>query len=271
MKRAAARPRSGRSDNASASPEPLRELLGARRCWALLALLAAVVVWTEAGDSLANAPEWLDVALAAFVLMPVTLAVTWLALPLARARGLLIAVAGLLLIAVAFELAGLDGLFNVAKLLAFTLFGYWFVQLFQELWSIVLVALLIPWVDALSVWAGPTRVVVEERPDIFERISLAFPLPGGNSSANLGPPDVIFLALFLATAARYELRVAATFLCSAALLALTLVLAVALDLGGLPALPAVALGFLAPNADLLWRAWRERPAGRQHARPAEPE
>ena len=246
-------------------------LLGTRRAGALLALLAAVAVWTEAGASLPDAPEWLDVGLAAFVLMPLTLSVTWLALPLSRARGLLIAVAGLLVVAVACDVAGLDGLFNVAKLLACTFFGYWFVQLFQELWSVVLVAVLIPWVDALSVWAGPTRVVVEERPDIFERISIAFPLPGGSSSANLGPPDVIFLALFLATAARYELRVAATFLCSAALLALTLVLAVVLDLGGLPALPAVAFGFLIPNADLLWRAWRERPAGRHPARPAEPE
>ena len=235
----------------------------------MLALLGVIVVWTETGGSLPDVPEWVDVALAAFVLMPVTLAVTWLALPLAGARGLLVVAVGLLAVAWALDTAGLDGLFNVAKLLAFTLFGYWFVQLFQELWSVVLVAFLIPWVDALSVWRGPTRVVVEERPDIFERISVAFPLPGEDGSANLGPPDVIFLALFLATAARYELRVAATFICSAALLGLTLVLAVVFDLGGLPALPAVALGFLLPNADLLWRAWRERPAGRGAARPAE--
>jgi hypothetical protein len=131
------------------------------------------------------------------------------------------------------------------------------------------VALLIPWVDAISVWTGPTRVVVEERPDIFERISIAFPLTGDDGSANLGPPDVIFLALFLATAARYRLRVAATFISTSALLALTIALAVAFDLGGLPALPAVSLGFLLPNADLLWRAWRDRPSGQELARPAD--
>jgi hypothetical protein len=33
-----------------------------------------------------------------------------------------------------------------------------------------------------------------------------------------------------------------------------------LDVAGLPALPAISLGFLLPNADLLWRALRERSA-----------
>ena len=42
------------------------------------------------------------------------------------------------------------------------------------------------------------------------------------------------------------------------LLSLTVVLTTAFDFGGLPALPAIAIGFLLPNADLLWRAWRER-------------
>ena len=38
------------------------------------------------------------------------------------------------------------------------------------------------------------------------------------------------------------------------------------DVAGLPALPAVCLGFLVPNADLLWAdarsAWRSRHAAR---------
>jgi hypothetical protein len=228
-------------------------LLGLRRGAALAGLLLAVVVWTEAGGSIADAPEWVDVALTAGVLMPATLAVAWVALPLAAARGLLPLAGVLLAAAWAFEVAGLDGLFNAAKLVAFVLFGYWFLTLFEELWWVVLVALVIPWVDILSVWAGPTRVVVEERPDLFERISIAFVLPGDEASANLGPPDVIFLALFLATAARFNLRVAATFVSTTLLLGLTLVLAVVFDLSGLPALPAVSLGFLLPNADLVWR------------------
>ena len=36
----------------------------------------------------------------------------------------------------------------------------------------------------------------------------------------------------------------------------TLSLTAALDINGLPALPLLALGFLTPNADLLWRKLR---------------
>ena len=114
--------------------------------------------------------------------------------------------------------------------------------------------MLVPWVDIWSVAAGPTQYVVEERPGIFERIAVAFPSPGETASVNLGPPDVIFFSLFLAAAARFGLRVAPTWVGMTALLAATLVLVWSWDgVAGLPALPAVCLGFLLPNADLLWR------------------
>jgi hypothetical protein len=246
----------------------LRPLPRARRSVALVVLLGLVALSTAVADSCPGVGEWADVALTALVLMPVTLSVAWVALPLATAHRLLLGAVALGAVAVALEAGGLDGLFNAAKLLAFVLFGYWFLTLFEELWWVVLVAFVIPWVDAVSVAAGPTRVVVEERPDVFERISVAFPLPGdGGASANLGPPDVVFLSLFLAAAARFGLRVGATFVCTTALLGLTLALAVALDLSGLPALPAVSLGFLLPNADLLWRRWRRTTAAGPETRP----
>ena len=49
-----------------------------------------------------------------------------------------------------------------------------------------------------------------------------------------------------------------------ALTACTLILSVKAHRGGLPALPAIAFGFLLANADLLWRALRRR--GRAPAR-----
>jgi hypothetical protein len=36
------------------------------------------------------------------------------------------------------------------------------------------------------------------------------------------------------------------------------VLTASLDLAGLPALPAICVGFLLPNADLLWSRLRDR-------------
>ena len=41
-----------------------------------------------------------------------------------------------------------------------------------------------------------------------------------------------------------------------ALLGATLILTATTDVAGLPALPAICIGFLLPNVDLLWRALR---------------
>jgi hypothetical protein len=43
-------------------------------------------------------------------------------------------------------------------------------------------------------------------------------------------------------------------------LAVTLLATYVFDVGGLPALPGIALGFVLPNLDLLWRARPERSA-----------
>ena len=43
-------------------------------------------------------------------------------------------------------------------------------------------------------------------------------------------------------------------------LSLTMICVVWWDLSGLPALPGISLGFLLPNADLLWRRLRPKPA-----------
>jgi hypothetical protein len=232
------------------------QLGGARAAAALCGLLAGLVLYDAfAGELPATSNSW-DTALVAVVLLPATFAVVWLLLPLAPARGLLLLAVALGALAVSFHLAGLGALFNVTKLVALALFGFWFLELFQAASWVVLVACIIPWVDALSVWRGPTEYVVSEQPGLFDRISIAFRLPGEEASANLGPPDVIFFALFLATAARFRLRPRWTWAAMTGLLSLTLVLTVVFDVAGLPALPAICLGFLLPNADLLWRLLR---------------
>jgi len=219
-----------------------------------------VALW--AWDAFAHAlpaidDDW-DVALVGLVLIPATFAVTWLLLPLAESHRVLLAALATGTLAALLQVAGLTAAANVAKLVAFTLVGFWFLQLFEALSWVVLVAAVIPWVDIASVYRGPTRVVVEEQPGLFEWISVAFALPGEDAAARLGPPDVLFFALFLAAAARFRLRLRATWLGMTGGLAATLVATYAFDLNGLPGLPAVALGFLVPNADLLWRALRAR-------------
>jgi len=48
----------------------------------------------------------------------------------------------------------------------------------------------------------------------------------------------------------------ATWICLVAALGATIALTIWLELSGLPALPAIAVGFLLPNADLIWRRLR---------------
>lgn len=227
-----------------------------QRAAALCLLLGALAAWSAGAGVLPNVGRWPDATVVALLLIPASFLVPWLALPFASARGLAAIAAALGVLAVLLSLAGMGSLFNVTKLLTLTFAGFWFLQLFEALSWVVIVAVVIPWVDAVSVWRGPTDYVVSEQPSLFERVSYAFRLPGEEGSANIGPPDILFFALFLATAARFGLRVGWTWTCMVGMLSLTVVVTVAFDIGGLPALPAVSLGFLLPNADLLWRRWR---------------
>src|SRR5207244_8787075 len=51
---------------------------------------------------------------------------------------------------------------NLSKLFAVTLIGFWFLEYFETAGWVVLVAFIIPWVDAYSVWRGPTKVIRSE-------------------------------------------------------------------------------------------------------------
>jgi hypothetical protein len=235
-------------------------VLTPRRAATLAALLAALCAWDAFAHALPAVDDDWDVVVVAAGLIPATFAVVWLLLPLAESSRAFPAALVTGALAALLELAGLTAGANVAKLVAFALVGFWFLQLFEALSWVVLVAAVIPWVDIASVYRGPTRVVVEEEPGLFERIAVAFALPGEDAAAHLGPPDVLFFALFLAAAARFDLRVRATWLAMTGGLAATLVATYAFDLGGLPGLPAISLGFLVPNADLLWRTLRARDA-----------
>jgi hypothetical protein len=236
------------------------------RAVALAVALAALVVYSAAAESLWEVPAGADATIVAGLVLPAYALTIWLALPLWRAPFVTLLFAGLTLVVAAFALdfLGVDSLGNALKLAGFATLGFWLLWLFDELWWVALVAALIPWVDIWSVATGPTRYVTHEQPGFFDHVSVAFPLTGETGSINIGPPDIVFLALFLAAADRFRLRVGWTWLWMTALLSLTIALVWWLENGGLPALPAVSLGFLAPNADRIWshasETWRQRRA-----------
>ena len=216
-------------------------------------LLGLYYAWS---NSLWNASTWWDVAWISLVLVPAVFSFVYLALPLRTWRWNILA--GLLLIPVIWGLeeAGLDAVADFAKLASATLLGFWFISLFETVGLVVFVACLIPWIDAYSVWRGPTSNIVSNHPGVFTSVSFALPIPGEHDAARLGPPDLLFFALFLAAADRFGLRVFWTWLAMALSFGATLAIAVGADISGLPALPGLSIAFLAVNLDLLLPTFR---------------
>ena len=226
---------------------------------AVLVLFAALFGYDEVAPHLWREGVWWDVAWIAVVLMPATFGLVLLALPLRRARGLFLVGVAFVVLAAVLTVANWDVPANFARLAAATLLAWWFLGFFETLGWVVLVSAIIPWVDAYSVWRGPTKTITTRHPHVFNVLSYAFPVPGRHAAANLGIPDLLFFALFLAAAARFNLRVVWTWIGLVAGLGTTIALTVWWNLSGLPALPGISAGFLLPNADLLWARLRRQP------------
>jgi hypothetical protein len=231
------------------------------RAPAVLAVLTGIALYYGFSGDLRNLSTWGDVAFLAVVLIPGAFLLIWLALPLYReagARTLAGAALGFGGLAVLLELLGLDVAANFAKFAAVTAAGWWFLTFFEAVTWVLLVALLIVPIDTYSVFQGPTKVIVEEQPQVFDALSIAFPLPGEHNSAQLGLPDVLFFALFLGAAVRFRLRPALTWLVMALSFGATLAIAVGAEVAGLPALPLLSAAFVLANVDLIWRSLRPR-------------
>jgi hypothetical protein len=231
-----------------------------RRVWAtsrgrlaaFAACLIPLVIYYEVSPDLWRMGLWWDVAWIALVLMPCVFGLVLVALPLRTHRGLLPVGLAFAVLAAVLTFAHFDVWANFARLGATTCLGWWFLGYFETVAWVVLVACVIPWVDAYSVWRGPTKQILTGHAQVFDVLSFAFLIPGEHAAANLGVPDLLFFALFLGAADRFGLRVLPTFFALVAGLGLTIAATVAFDLNGLPALPGIALGFLLPNLDLLW-------------------
>jgi hypothetical protein len=200
---------------------------------------------------------WSAVAVIAVGVLPATLGLVFLALPLWSRRWTLAVAVALALVALGCSVAGWGLAANFAKLWAAVFAGWAFLRVFEELSWVVLIAVIVPFVDALSVWRGPTHEVTTHHITIYTDVSVAFLAPGAQA-AYLGPPDILFYALFLASAVRWHLRPGWTWVATTGMYSLTLVIANAAGVSGLPALPFLSFGFLLANGDLLWT--RLRPA-----------
>lgn len=214
-----------------------------------------VIAWFWIAPHLPYVGHAWNVALVSFLVLPGTLLLVLWALPLWERWWMWIAAVGFALAALVFSLLDWGLPANFAKLAAAVCAGWAFLRLFEALSWVVLVALVIPLVDIVSVWRGPTHTITEHHFGVYQSVAIAFLAPAG-STAYLGPPDVLFYALFLGAAARWNLRVVTTWVACTAIYGVTIVVANASDVGGLPALPFLSFAFLLANVDLLWTRLR---------------
>jgi hypothetical protein len=223
------------------------------RSAALLTVSAALGAWFEIAPHVSSLSTWPSVGIVALLLMPAMFTLVWLSLPVwQHPRELAVGVVVLVIATLLFALLGASIFANFAKFAAVTGAGLLFLSVFEALTWAVFVALVIPFVDAYSVWKGPTHSITENHPAVFTKLSIAFVVPGGDA-ARLGLPDVMFFALFLGASVRWDLRPVWTWVGMTVGLGATFALTTFWSRAGLPALPAIALGFLLPNADLIWR------------------
>jgi hypothetical protein len=104
--------------------------------------------------------------------------------------------------------------------------------------------------DLFSVFAGPTRTLVEEDAPALDLLLLVFPTFGSALGFGLGISDFIFLALFAAASRFLNLRYHATLLCTCFATFLAVSAGLLLE-RPLPALPFIAAAFVLVNADLI--------------------
>jgi hypothetical protein len=227
-----------------------------RRAAVFGALAAALAVYYATSDSWPDVSTWWDVAFLGFLLVPAVFGLVYAALPFWRAPLPQLALLALAFAAVAaaFQSADLVEPASFAKLGAAAVAAFVFLAVFENATWVALIAALIPWVDAYSVFWGPTSHILKH-PKGVSALSFAFPIPGESGVASLGLPDLLFFSLFLAAAARFRLRVGATFILMAASFGATTALAAWTD-RALPATPLLSVAFLLANADLLWREVR---------------
>jgi hypothetical protein len=220
---------------------------------------ALVVAWYVVVPHLGHVGLWPSIAIVAIAVIPGTLLLVLIALPVWRERWLLPAAVVLALVAVGCEFAGWSIIGNFAKLWAAVFFGWVFLRLFEELSWVVLISVITPIVDLISVWRGPTKQITQHHFSWYEAVSVKFVVPGGGA-VQFGPPDILFYALFLGAAMRWRLRVGWTWVATTAMYGTAVAVAHLVNRDGVAALPFLSFGFLVANADLLWRAFRRREA-----------
>jgi hypothetical protein len=146
---------------------------------------------------------------------------------------------------------------DVSRILAAACVGISLARYITSIGTALIVAATAIAADIFSVFAGPTRVLMQRDSPALDVLLLIFPTFGSALGFGLGVSDIVFLALFVAVSCLLELRYVATLLGvgSAVFVAVTMGLLLERPL---PALPFVAIAFVLVNADLIVKRLAKR-------------
>ena len=81
-----------------------------------------------------------------------------------------------------------------------------FIPLLDRAWHVAVVALLVIGVDTYSVFAGPTKQLLEQGDDVISTFTVPLTAPGMYGAAGIGITDFLFLGLFCGAALHWRLR-----------------------------------------------------------------
>ncbi|MEI6451135.1 MAG: hypothetical protein WCP98_14500 [Actinomycetes bacterium] len=230
-----------------------------------LAAGALIVLWGFLSSRLPALPVRANIMLSSALVLSLVAVLVWGLLPLhALGRRLPLLTAAALPLAILFVWLGWVPLANVAKVVAAAALGIWIAEELEKLSWIVVVAVVSAAVDIVSVAVGPTKAILGQGPVVVGYFTIGVTWAGytyKEAFTGLGISDVIFLALYLGAARRFELRVGWSAV--AMVVSFLATVAAAMWWTALPALPLLSVAFLAVNGDLLWTKLRRGggPAG----------
>ena len=133
------------------------------RAAAFAVLAGTLAAYYATARSWPNVSTWWDVVILAFGVVPAVFGLVYVVLPFWRAPLAQLSAVALALgvTAAAFQHAGLDSLASFAKLGAAAAVAFVFLAVFESASWVALIAALIPWVDAYSVFWGPTSKILK--------------------------------------------------------------------------------------------------------------
>ena len=231
-----------------------------RRAAPVLALAAAWCAWTILGAHLDRPSDDVAILVVAVVALPLaTGIVVALALGFHDQRPVLVGTTAIgLVLAVGGTIADLPTAAGLGKILAAGALGMLFIPLLDRAWHVAVVALLVIGVDTYSVFAGPTKQLLESGDDVISAFTVPLTAPGMYGAAGLGITDFLFLGLFCGAALHWRLRPRLTLVLCALSFSASVVVAQALD-RSVPALPLLSLAFVLPNIGRLRPSSPDRP------------